>query len=175
MLAEKTYGTQRCAAIAACLALGACSNMPPNEPSVMVLPGSGKSFEEFRADNDICKQFASSQVGGNTPGGIGLDSGVRSAALGTLLGASAGVAANGGRGASVGAGAGLALGGLAGTGAAETAGSHLQRRFDIGYQQCMYAKGHRIPATGGLAGHFFRDYQERAPAVSQPPPGTIIR
>lgn len=134
--------------------------MPPDEPSVLVLPGSGKSFEQFRADNDICKQFAQEQVGGRTPDGIGTDSGVRSATVGTILGAAVGAAIDGGRGASTGAGAGLALGGLAGTGAADTSASRLQQRYDIGYQQCMYAKGNRIPMSGGLMSHFFRDYRE---------------
>ncbi|HJV73608.1 MAG TPA: hypothetical protein VJ654_05260 [Noviherbaspirillum sp.] len=159
-----------------CLLLGACTTTPPNEPSVMVLPGTGKSFEQFRGDNEICKQFAYGQVSGRTAEGTGFASGVSSAAVGTVLGAAAGAAADGGRGASVGAGAGLALGGLSGAGAAETSAARLQHRYDIGYQQCMYAKGHRIPMAGGLANHFFRDYQERIPAPPPPPPpGTIIR
>lgn len=149
--------------------------MPPNEPSVMVLPGTGKSFEEFQADNNVCKQFAFGQVAGRSPEATGVGSGVRSAALGTILGAAAGTVADGSRGASAGAGAGLALGGLAGASAAETSGSRLQRRYDIGYQQCMYAKGHRIPTAGGIAGRFFRDYQERPAAVPSPPQGSIIR
>jgi hypothetical protein len=152
----------------ACLALGACTTTPPNEPSVMVLPGSGKSFEQFRTDNDACKQYAYAQVAGRTPEGTGIASGVTSAAVGTVLGAAAGAAADGGRGASVGAGAGLALGGLSGAGAAETSASRLQHRYDIGYQQCMYAKGHRIPMAGGLMNQFFRDYPERPPSSSPP-------
>lgn len=161
--------------LAASLMLASCTSMPPNEPSVMVLPGSGKSFEQFRADNDLCKQFAHQQVAGRSPEGTGFASGVRSAAVGTVLGAAAGAAADGGRGASVGAGAGLALGGLAGSGAAETSAQRQQNRYDIGYQQCMYAKGHRIPVSGGLAGQFFRDYQERPPMPPPPPPGPVVR
>ncbi|MGH8807120.1 MAG: hypothetical protein ACREX0_04500 [Noviherbaspirillum sp.] len=156
-------------------ALSACTVMPPNEPSVMVLPGTGKSFEQFRADNEICKQFAYSQVAGRSPESSAIDSGVRSAALGTILGAAAGAAIDGGRGASVGAGAGLALGGLSGTAAAETSAYRLQQRYDIGYQQCMYAKGHRIPMSGGLMSDFFRGYRERASVTPPPPPGRILR
>lgn len=147
-----------------------CTTTLPNEPSVMVLPGTGKTFEQFRADNDLCKQFAFEQVNSGTPDASGVDSGVRSAAVGTLLGAAAGAAINGGRGASAGAGAGLALGGLAGAGAAETSSSRLQQHYDIGYQQCMYAKGHRIPASGGLMGYFFRDHPDRRPVAPPPPP-----
>lgn len=172
MLSRQTHALP---ALAASLMLAACTSMPPNEPSVMVLPGSGKSFEQFRADNDLCKQFAHQQVAGRSPEGTGFASGVRSAAVGTVLGAAAGAAADGGRGASVGAGAGLALGGLAGSGAAETSAQRQQSRYDIGYQQCMYAQGHRIPVSGGLAGHFFRDYQERPAMPPPPPPGPVIR
>lgn len=162
--------------IAPLLALAACTTMAPNEPSVMVLPGTGKTFDQFRADNEVCKQFAYEQVNRQTPDGTAVDSGVRSAAVGTILGAAAGAAINGGRGASAGAGAGLALGGLAGTGAAETSASRLQQRYDVGYQQCMYAKGHRIPASGGLMGYFFRDYHDRAAATPPPPPtGAVLR
>ncbi|MGE5622255.1 MAG: hypothetical protein ACM3WS_03760, partial [Bacillota bacterium] len=85
--------------------------MPPNEPSVLVLPGAGKSFEQFRADNTECKQFAQEQTGSRTPDSVAFDSGVRSAAVGTVLGAAAGAAINGRSGAGVGAGSGLALGG----------------------------------------------------------------
>ncbi len=158
------------------LAVAGCTVLPPNEPSVMVLPGTGKSFDQFRADNENCKQFAYEQVSRRTPGDVSVDSGVRSAALGTVLGAAAGAAINGGRGAAVGAGSGLALGGLAGTGAAETSASRLQQRYDIGYQQCMYAKGHRIPAGGGLMGQFFRGYPGHASAIPPPPPpGQMMR
>ncbi|WP_233575537.1 hypothetical protein [Noviherbaspirillum saxi] len=151
--------------------------MPPNQPSVMVLPGTDKSFEQFRADNDVCRQFAYEQSGGGNPDSAGLDSGARSAIVGTLLGAVAGAAIDGGRGAAAGAGGGLALGGLAGTGHAAYSAGSLQQRYDIGYQQCMYAKGHRIPSgRGGLMGYFFRDFPERTTAYpSPPPPGRIVR
>lgn len=163
--AAMTYGV-----LATCAVVAACTTTPPNEPSVMVLPGTGRSFEQFRADNDVCKQYAHEQVAGRTPEGTGIVSGVKSAAVGTVLGAAAGAAADGSRGASVGAGAGLALGGLSGAGAAETSGARLQQRYDIGYQQCMYAKGHHIPMAGGLTNQFFRDYQERPATLPPPPP-----
>jgi hypothetical protein len=161
-------------AVVALVALAGCTVLPPDEPSVLVLPGQGKSFDQFRADNDICKQFAHEQVAGRTPGSVGVDSGVRSAAVGTLLGAAAGAAINGGHGASVGAGTGLALGGLSGAGAANDASSQLQQRYDIGYEQCMYAKGHRIPvARGDLMDDFFQGHRGRyltPPPPSAPPP-----
>lgn len=152
--------------------LGACTTTPPNQPNVLVLPGTGKNFEQFRADNDICRQYAHEQLAGAGPDAVGVDSGVRSAALGTLLGAAAGAAINGGRGAGVGAGAGLAMGGLAGSGAAETSASRQQQRYDNGFVQCMYAKGHRVPVPGGdLASDFFRG-SPNGRYVAPPPPGT---
>lgn len=156
------------------LALGACTSMPPNEPSVLVLPGTGMDFEQFRSDNDLCKQYAFQQVSGRSPDSVAIDSGVRSAALGTLLGAAAGAAIDGGRGASVGAGTGLALGGLTGAGTADLSASRLQQRYDMGYTQCMYAKGHRVPVGSGLMGSYFGSYQER-PHPAPPPHGPVIR
>ena len=65
----------------ALLLLGGCVSMPSG-PSVMVLPGTGKNFDQFRADEMDCRQFASSQVGGDTPDGAAENSVARSAALG---------------------------------------------------------------------------------------------
>lgn len=150
-------------AILICLALltSACTTPTPNAPSVMVLPGSGKNFDQFRADNELCRQFASEQL--NNSGGQNAisASGIGSTALGTALGAAAGAAISGGRGAAAGAGGGFALGGLSGVNAAETTAAQLQRRYDIGYQQCMYANGHRIPPAGGIMGQFFQGFSER--------------
>jgi len=144
------------------LSLAACTTMPSG-PNVMVLPGSGKSFDQFRADDFQCRQYAQSQFGGATPTTAMEESGVRSAALGTVLGAAAGAAVNGGRGAAVGAGTGLAVGGLAGTGTGQASGYGLQRRYDYAYIQCMYAQGHRVPSYGG-----FVSDNRAAPARSSP-------
>jgi hypothetical protein len=113
----------------------------------MVLPGSGKNFDQFRADDMDCRQFAANQVG-NTPDGAAENSGLKSAAVGTLIGATAGAIIGGQRGAATGAGAGLIVGGASGAGAAGASQRTLQQRYDIGYQQCMYAKGHKVPMSG---------------------------
>jgi hypothetical protein len=150
--------------------LAACTTVP-NGPGVMVLPGTGKSFDQFRVDDIDCRQFASSQVGGATAADAASDSGIRSAAVGTLLGAVAGAAINGSHGAGVGAGAGLALGGLAGTGAADVSSRTLQQRYDFGYQQCMYAKGHRVPVSGQFAASRHPiGYASAPPSRNTPPP-----
>src|SRR5690606_20203019 len=99
----------------------------------------------------VCRQFAQEQTGGSSPRQVAIDSGVLSAAAGTLLGAAAGAAVDGGHGAAVGAGSGFALGGMVGAGTGQNAADRLQQRYDYGYQQCMYAKGHRIPVYGGFS------------------------
>ena len=70
--------------------LSACATVPTG-PSVMVLPGSGKSFEQFQADDTVCRQWAHQQTG-TTPGESSSGSGIASAAVGTALGAAAGAA-----------------------------------------------------------------------------------
>jgi len=146
----------------ALLGLGACATVPTG-PGVMVLPGTGKSFDQFRFDDGACRQFAYDQVAGVTPSRAADDSGVRSAAIGTLLGAAAGAAIDGSSGAAAGAGVGLLFGGLAGAGAAERSAYGAQYRYDVAYQQCMYAKGHRIPVSA-------RFTQAPSPANYTPPP-----
>ncbi|MGB5080920.1 MAG: hypothetical protein WBO23_09270, partial [Burkholderiales bacterium] len=72
--------------LATALAVGACASIPSG-PSVMVLPGTGKSFDQFRADDFDCRQFAHYQVGGKEAEQAAGDSVAKSAALGTAVGA----------------------------------------------------------------------------------------
>ena len=156
--------------LVALLGLSACATMPTG-PAVMVLPGTGKNFDQFRFDDGACRQFAYDQVAGVTPSRAADDSGVRSAAAGTLLGAAAGAAIDGSSGAAVGAGVGLLFGGLAGAGAAERSAYGAQYRYDIAYQQCMYAKGHRIPVTARFTqAPPASSYTPPPPPPNQPPP-----
>lgn len=129
------------------LLLGACATPLPNGPGVMALPGTGKSFDEFRANDAECRQYASSQLG-TTPNDVAVESAVGSAAAGTAIGALAGALVGGSRGAGVGAATGLAVGATAGAGNSHYAGRTAQQRYDFSYQQCMYARGNRIPVAG---------------------------
>jgi hypothetical protein len=133
--------------ITTALALTGCASLP-NGPGVMVLPGNGLSFEQFRNDDAICQQFAYAQVGGTTANQASVNSGVTSAAVGTVLGAAAGAAIGGGGGAAIGAGTGLVAGSMVGTGAASSSLYAAQERYDAAYIQCMYAKGHQVPVSG---------------------------
>jgi hypothetical protein len=161
-------------------ALSACATMPTG-PSVMALPGEGKSFDQFRFDDADCRDFAYEQVGGMTGQQAAQNSAVSSAAAGTALGAVAGAvigSASGhvGTGAAIGAGTGLLLGSAAGSGYAERSYYAAQRRYDYAYLQCMYAKGNQIPGyrrsirsrrsapAGGLS------YPPPPPADYPPPP-----
>lgn len=148
--------------IAAGLLLAACATVPTG-PSVMVLPGSGKSFEQFVADDALCRQWAAQQTGTTTKQ-VSTESALSGAAIGTALGAAAGAAigaASGspGTGAAVGASAGLLGGTAIGAGEAQGASRLVQRRYDMAYMQCMYASGNQIPMARGSE-----------PAYLSPPP-----
>lgn len=148
----------------------------PSGPSVLVLPGSGKGFDQFRADDLDCRQYASAQVGGAGPDQTAGDSVAKSAALGAVIGAAAGAAMGGQRGAAAGAGTGLAVGAMAGTGAGSASAYGLQQRYDYAFQQCMYAKGHKIPVSGrfeSMRPQIPPDYAPvPPPPPNQPPPPT---
>jgi outer membrane lipoprotein SlyB len=156
--------------LVALLVVAGCTSIPTG-PSVMALPGTGKNFDQFRADDGECRQYSSVQVGGNTPNQAAADSGVKSAIVGTLIGAAAGAAMNGGQGAAVGAGVGLAGGALAGTGAGEQSSYALQHRYDIAYTQCMYAKGHKVPVSGRFESSTPEASGSRTTTPPPPPPG----
>lgn len=149
------------------LALSACVSMPPG-PSVQALPGSGKTFDQFRADDAECRSYASMQSGGKTANDAAIDNGVASAAVGTAIGALAGAALGDHNGAATGAGVGLLAGSLVGTGTGQASARTVQHRYDNAYAQCMYAKGERVPVSGRIM-----EYSSRAaspPTAYYPPP-----
>jgi hypothetical protein len=154
----------RLAPLLAVVGLGACAVLPTG-PSVMALPGTGMHFDTFRADDGVCRQFAYEQVGGVTTDKAAANAGVGSAVAGTAIGAATGALIDGAAGAGVGAGAGLLIGSMVGIGMAQSAAAGAQRRYDAGYLQCMYAKGHRIPVWGRFASS-----SPPRPASYPPPP-----
>jgi len=153
--------TRTLLASAVALALGGCASIPSG-PSVLVLPGTGKSFDQFRADDYDCRQFARYQVGGKEAEQAAGESVAKSAALGTAVGAAAGAALGGRSGAAAGAGGGLLIGTAAGAGEADRSSYGLQRRYDYAFVQCMYAKGHRVPVSGR--------FTSSSPSYAPPPP-----
>jgi hypothetical protein len=165
-------------AIAVCLTVGllttACASVPTG-PSVMVLPGTGKNFEQFQVDDAVCRQWAAQQTGTTTEK-ASTNTAVTGAAVGTRLGAAAGAAIGAaagspGTGAAAGAGIGLLGGTAVGAGNASTAYGSVQRRYDASYMQCMYAKGNQIPVSRGYQPAYSAPPASTAPrAVSTPPP-----
>lgn len=111
------------------LALLAGCATAPSGPSVLVLPGTGKSFDQFRADEQECRQYAQAQSGGAAGDGA-----------------------------------------LAGSGAAGTSSYALQKRYDFAYQQCMYAKGHKVPMSRAEAERYRPPPSKAAPPPPPPPP-----
>lgn len=78
-------------ALLATSVLTSCTAMPTG-PRMMALPGSDRSFDEFRYDDYSCRQFAYKQIGGLSPNEASISSGIGSAAIGAGLGAAAGAA-----------------------------------------------------------------------------------
>lgn len=159
--------------LAVLVALGACTTLPSG-PGVLVLPGTGKSFDEFRANESECRQYASAQIGGASPSDAAADNAVRNAAVGTAVGALAGAAIGGRQGAGVGAGAGLVVGAAAGSGTGEYSGRALQQRYDYAYLQCMYARGNRVPVSGRFEvapRGTLAPAPQQPGAIPPPPPG----
>jgi YMGG-like Gly-zipper len=148
--------------------LGACATLPGG-PSLLALPGTGKSFDQFRLDERYCREYARDQIG-KSPSQAAAESGVRSAAIGTALGAAGGALIDGSHGAGVGAGAGLLIGALVGTDTAASSGYEAQRRYDYGYLQCMYANGHRVPVSGEFSPRTQSLVSQPRAAATLPPP-----
>lgn len=156
----------------ALLLLAGCASVPTG-PSVMALPGTGRSFEQFRMHDVECRRHALHQIGGADANQAATDAGVRSAVVGTAVGAVAGAAIGGRDAAGVGAGTGLLVGSIAGTGAAQSSGWASQGHYDNAYIQCMYAKGERVPVPADVARRHAQQSVNRAgvpPAAAYPPP-----
>ncbi len=171
--------THRSAPLVLAALLTSCASIP-NGPSVMALPGSGRTFDQFREDDASCKLYASEQVEGRTPNDAAILSGVGTAALITALGAAAGAIFGGGSGAAIGAGGGLLVGGLMGTSSATASGNIGQQRYDIAYTQCMYGKGNHVPLSGQIMDGNRNPSQgtplqpQSGPSIPPPPPPSNI-
>ena len=124
----------------------------------MALPGQGKNFQAFQQDDVACRQYASQQTGGASPGVAATNSAVGSAVVGTALGAAAGAAIGSvggaaGAGAAIGGATGLLAGSAIGANNAAAAYGGVQQAYDVGYTQCMTAHGDTVqaPPTGYAA------------------------
>jgi hypothetical protein len=150
--------------------LAACAEIP-NGPSVAVMPPPGKPFDLFVADDQLCRNYATQAIGGTSASQSAAASAVTSAAVGTALGAAVGLAAGGGSGAGTGAAIGAVAGTAVGLGQADNSRGATQRRYDIAYQQCMYARGNLLPGPSAAGYRSFTPPPPPSGAVPTPPPG----
>jgi hypothetical protein len=153
--------------LSASLLMGACVSVPTG-PSIMALPGTSKTTEQFRDDDWFCRNFANDHIGGVEPAEVARSGTAKGAAAGAAIGAGLGAAFGGGGGAAIGASFGLLAGVAVGASSGESSARALQQRYDQAYVQCMYGKGHRVPVVGRLTSTPQRSY---APPPPPPPPG----
>jgi hypothetical protein len=146
-------------ALVAISTLSGCVVAPtgPQGPSMAVLPGTGKTFADFKADDKECRQFASDSIGGPKSAAGEAAKALGITAVGAALGAAVGGAIGGthterhGYGVPVNAQTGTAIG-VAG-GAATAMNTHNQDanndqvRYDHAYVECMYANHERVPSS----------------------------
>src|SRR5665213_3408394 len=128
--------------MATVLALAACAPQAV-APTVPVMPGQGKPFDQFANDQATCEAFANQQIAPLTQQAN--NNGLGQALLTTALGAGLGAAIGGGRGAAIGAASGALVGGSMAAQGSSVAGMGLQQQYDIYYSQCMYARGNQVP------------------------------
>lgn len=150
-------------ALAAAGVLAGCAQMP-TAPTIAVMPAPGMPFDVFQQDNALCQMYARQSLGVN-PSQAANSQVATGAVAGTAIGAAAG-ALIGGNSSAAGAGAatGLLFGTAAGAGSANETTYGLQRRYNIAYAQCMYAKGNQVP------GYSAPRYVPPPPPGVQPPP-----
>ena len=171
---------KRCGlAVLPMLALAACTVAPPSGPTVVAMPGPGKSFAQFQQDDAACRDYAQSQIpeAGQVAANAQNNS-VATAAAGTLIGAAAGAAlgaaaGNAGAGAAIGAGAGLLGGASVAGGNTQATADSLQGRYDVAYAQCMVGHGESIQQPPG-PGYGYAPppgYYAPPPGYYGPPPG----
>jgi hypothetical protein len=157
----------------ALLTVTGCATLPGG-PSVMSLPGPGKTFEQFQADDAMCRQWAAQQIGMSPQETVNQNT-ATGAVVGTAIGAGLGAAigaasGNAGTGAAIGAGSGLLVGTASGANAGQYYGWEAQRRYDIAYTQCMYAKGNDVPEMGTQPRRYRRIPPPPPPDLKSEPP-----
>ena len=141
------------------MALEGCVTTPMG-PTVPVMPGHNKSWDNFQADQDYCEHYASDRVAGRV--NQANDDIARNTVIGTALGAALGAAIGGDtRGAVAG---GVAGGAIGASGSGPGYKQHVaQREYNIAFAQCMKYRGNEV---GGPPPRY-RGY----PPPPPPPPG----
>jgi len=151
-------------AMVAAIALGACAPTIM-APTVPVMPGANKPFDQFTADQQTCQGYANSQTA--PLAAQANNQALGGALLTTALGAGLGAAVGGGRGAAIGAASGALVGGSMAAQGSSVAGMGLQQQYDIYYSQCMYARGNQVP---GFSPNLYAIPPYPGPGAGAPPP-----
>ncbi|HLY97035.1 MAG: hypothetical protein ACM3W8_03715 [Sideroxydans sp.] len=125
--------------------LSGCATAPTG-PRVAVMPAPGKPFEVFVAEDNLCRRYAEQSIG-QSRNKAAAENFAGAAAVGTAVGAAAGSLSGGEGSTGGGAATGLVVGSMIGAGESANASGDAQRRYDIAYEQCMYAKGNQIPGA----------------------------
>lgn len=121
--------------------LSGCASAPTG-PRVAVMPAPGKPFELFVEEEKTCRDYAEQSIG-QSRNDAAAKNFVGAVVVGTAIGAAAGALGGGDHGNS--AATGMLAGSMIGAGESSNASGDAQRRYDIAYEQCMYAKGNQIP------------------------------
>lgn len=140
-----------CLAALSVTLIAGCASLPTG-PRVAVMPAVGKPLDLFVMEDRQCRNFADQSIG-IAPRDVAAQNMIGGAAVGTAIGAAAGALAGGNRGAATGAAIGMVAGTASGSSQASYAGYDAQQRYDIAYQQCMYAKGNQLPGYGGYGAY----------------------
>ncbi|HYA65679.1 MAG TPA: glycine zipper family protein [Burkholderiaceae bacterium] len=144
------------------IALTGCAAIPDG-PSIAIMPAPTKPFEVFVADDQLCRGWAAQSIGVKVQTAANT-SAMQTAAVGTAMGAAAGaLIGSNWASAGIGAGTGLVLATAVGMSESSRTSYTLQRRYDIAYAQCMYAKGNILPGQS-------LGYNNIAPPPHAPPP-----
>ena len=154
------------AVLVAALAAG-CATVPAG-PSVAVMPGSTKSFEQFQADDGTCRQWAESQAG--NPSGTAAENTAIGAVIGTLIGAGLGAAigaaaGNPGAGAAIGAGVGVLGGTASGANAGLLCGRHRPAALRHRLSAVHARQGQPDPGARARSGAWLPRHHRRLPRL----------
>ncbi|HUJ16804.1 MAG TPA: glycine zipper family protein [Nitrospirota bacterium] len=122
-----------------------CATVPAG-PSVAATPGPGKPFDLFQQEEVTCRQYAQQQIGASPQDTINKST-AAGAAIGGAVGAGLGALSYSGSFLVFSAITGALIGAAAGSSQGQYYGYQAQRRYDIAYQQCMYANGNMVPAV----------------------------
>lgn len=121
--------------------LAGCATAPAG-PHVSVMPAKGKTLEQFKVDDQICKDYAQAQIGDDLEKNSAMNT-LMDMAVGGAVGALGGQAiGHNTKGTVAGAGIGMAMGLATGAYQANKASEDAQIRYDNAYQECMHTKGH---------------------------------